>query len=346
MPGQARQPSFGGVAQLFGDSDAADEPSKPKARQSSFGGVASLFGDDDDAGAVSNTSSAAAGRRAPSFGGVANLFGGHDDEPPKVGAAVTGTGGRAGRQASFGGVAALFGDEDEEVPDRINTKPKKSGARQASFGGVAALFGEDDGAGPAAGAPPAAPIGSAANSKPAAAATGAKAKTKKRDPSFSGVANLFGDEDEEVEETQTVQETIAPLQNIPKTGARTKKRDPSFGGVAGLFADNDDDDEEDEEELNITFKTTVNSKLTTDLQIQVENEREKVVELEGDLAKATQANDDLEERIRELENEITSLTQSKMFLIQQTSQEIDRMRELIQLSFTDQASKAKAATVG
>jgi len=341
MPGQARQPSFGGVAQLFGDSDAADEPSKPKARQSSFGGVASLFGDDDDAGAVSGpSSSAAAGRRAPSFGGVANLFGGHDDEPPKVGAAVTGGSGRAGRQASFGGVAALFGDEDEEVPDRINTKPKKTGARQASFGGVAALFGEDDGAGPAA--PPTAAQTKPAPGKPAG-------KSKKRDPSFSGVANLFGDEDEEEDkvETENLQtDTIAPLQNIPKTGARTKKRDPSFGGVAGLFADNDDDDEEEEEELNITFKTTVNSKLTTDLQIQVENEREKVVELEGDLAKATKANDHLEKRIRELENEITSLTQSKMILIQQTSQEIDRMRELIQLSFTDQASKAKAATVG
>jgi len=343
MPGQARQPSFGGVAQLFGESDAADEPSKPKARQSSFGGVASLFGDDDDAGAVSGPpSSAAAGRRAPSFGGVANLFGGHDDEPPKVGAAVTGGSGRAGRQASFGGVAALFGDEDEEVPDRINTKPKKTGARQASFGGVAALFGEDDGAGPAAGPPPTAATSKPAPGKPAG-------KSKKRDPSFSGVANLFGDEDEEEDkvETENLQtDTIAPLQNIPKTGARTKKRDPSFGGVAGLFADNDDDDEEEEEELNITFKTTVNSKLTTDLQIQVENEREKVVELEGDLAKATKANDHLEKRIRELENEITSLTQSKMILIQQTSQEIDRMRELIQLSFTDQASKAKAATVG
>jgi len=345
MPGQARQPSFGGVAQLFGDSDAADEPSKPKARQSSFGGVASLFGDDEDAGAVASTSSAAAGRRAPSFGGVANLFGGHDEEPPKVGAAVTGgaSGGRAGRQASFGGVAALFGDEDEEVPDRINTKPKKTGARQASFGGVAALFGEDDGAGPAAAPPTAPPTKPAAAGKPAG-------KSKKRDPSFSGVANLFGDEDEEDDkgpETENFQtDTITPLQNIPKTGARTKKRDPSFGGVAGLFADNDDDDEEEEEELNITFKTTVNSKLTTDLQIQVENEREKVVELEGDLATATKANDHLEKRIKELESEITSLTQSKMILIQQTSQEIDRMRELIQLSFTDQASKAKAATVG
>lgn len=330
MPGQTRQPSFGGVAQLFGD-DAADEPStKPKARQASFGGVASLFGDDDaDTGAAPV---AATGRRAPSFGGVAGLFGGHDEDAPP--AAKIG-GGRGGRQASFGGVAALFGDEDEEVPDRINTKPKKSGARQASFGGVAALFGEDDdGAAPAA-APKAPPTG----------------KSKKRDPSFSGVANLFGDDDDEDEknttETYSAKESIAPLQNIPKTGARTKKRDPSFGGVAGLFADNDDDEDDDEEEeLNITFKTTVNSKLTTDLQIQVENEREKVVELEGELNQSQRANDDLEDRIRDLENEISSLTQSKMILIQQTSQEIDRMRELIQLTVRGDQAKAKAATVG
>jgi len=331
MPGQARQPSFGGVAQLFGD-DTADEPSKPKARQASFGGVASLFGDtDDDAGSAApvGPSAGATGRRAPSFGGVANLFGG-DDEPP---AQVKTGGGRGGRQASFGGVAALFGDEDDEVPDRINTKPKKTGARQASFGGVAALFGEDDGAAP----PPA-----------AVAAPPPKGKSKKRDPSFSGVANLFGDDDDEEEKpaASSTKDTIGSLQNIPKTGARTKKRDPSFGGVAGLFADNDDDDDNSEEELNITFKPTVNSKVTTDLQIQVENEREKVVELEGELKQATKANDELENRIRDLEKEISSLTESKMILIQQTSQEIDRMRELITQTVQSNQSKAKAATVG
>lgn len=332
MPGQTRQPSFGGVAQLFGD-DTADEVTKPKARQASFGGVASLFGDDDDGDTGSAAPVAAStGRRAPSFGGVANLFGGHDGEtaPPPA------SKGKGGRQASFGGVAALFGDEDEEVPDRINTKPKKSGARQASFGGVAALFGEgDDGA--------AAPV--ATNP----AKTTQTKSSKKRDPSFSGVANLFGDEEEEEETKQTTEtytsgkDTIAPLKSIPKT-ARSKKRDPSFGGVAGLFADDNDEDDENSEELNITFKTTVNSKLTTDLQIQVENERERVVELEGDLSKAQIVNDDLEKRIRDLEAEISSLTQSKMTLIQQTSQEIDRMRELITL--TVRADQARAATVG
>jgi len=339
MPGsQARQPSFGGVAQLFGDGDIEEEPSKPKARQASFGGVASLFGDtDDDAGsgpAPVNPSVGATGRRAPSFGGVANLFGGDDEPPAELKTGGKG-GGRAGRQASFGGVAALFGDDDEEdVPDRINTKPKKTGARQASFGGVASLFGEDDGA-----APPPAKV----------AAPPPKGKSKKRDPSFSGVANLFGDDDDEEEEkhaASSTKDTIGSLQNIPKTGARTKKRDPSFGGVAGLFADNDEDDDNSEEELNITFKPTVNSKVTTDLQIQVENEREKVVELEGDLKQATKANDELDRRIRALENEISSLTQSKMILIQQTSQEIDRMRELITLTVQSNQAKDKAATVG
>jgi len=339
MPGsQARQPSFGGVAQLFGDGDTEEEPSKPKARQASFGGVASLFGDtDDDAGSAGpapvNPSVGATGRRAPSFGGVANLFGGDDEPPAELKTGGGKGGGRAGRQASFGGVAALFGDDDEEdVPDRINTKPTKSANRQASFGGVASLFGEDDGAGP----------------PPAPVAAPPKGKSKKRDPSFSGVANLFGDDDDE-EETPAAsskQDTIGSLQNIPKTGARTKKRDPSFGGVAGLFADNDDDDDNSEEELNITFKPTVNSKVTTDLQIQVENEREKVVELEGDLKQATKDNDELDRRIRALENEISSLTQSKMILIQQTSQEIDRMRELITLTVQSNQAKGKAATVG
>jgi len=106
--------------------------------------------------------------------------------------------------------------------------------------------------------------------------------------------------------------------------------------------------ESNDDELNITFKTTVNSKLTTDLQIQVEKEREKVMELENELTEAQKSNDSLEERIKALEDEISSLTKSKMILIQQTSQEIDRMRELIlETVRADQAnSKATAATIG
>jgi len=326
MPGQNRQPSFGGVAQLFGDASATDD--KPKQRQASFGGVASLFGDDDDdnAGSVGAPASAASSsRRAPSFGGVANLFGGDENAPKPV---KTG-----GRQASFGGVAALFGDDDEEAPDRIITKPKKAGARQASFGGVAALFGEDDGAGAA----PTAPVGGKA-----------KGKTKKRDPSFGGISNLFGDV-EEPKPSKSANEGIGPLQtHEPNTKGRSKKRDPSFGGVAGLFADNDDDDEEeeDDQELNITFgKPTVNSKLTTELQVELENEREKVIALEGEMKQAEKINRELEERILTLEREKESLKASKMKLIQQTSREIDRMREVIIGIASETAAQAKAATV-
>jgi len=327
MPGQNRQPSFGGVAQLFGDTSATDDKQQPKQRQASFGGVASLFGDDDDdnAGAVSNAP--ANSRRAPSFGGVANLFGGDDNNVPSSKPQKTG-----GRQASFGGVAALFGDDDEEVPDRINTKPKKTGARQASFGGVAALFGESDGVGK----------------------VGAPVKTtgkKKRDPSFGGISNLFGDSDPAPPAVTTkpaAGDGLGPLKTVQPNKGRTKKRDPSFGGVAGLFADNDgtdDEEEEDQEEIAITFKPSANNKLTTELQIEVESEREKVIALEGELKQAEKTNQQLEARIAELELEKNALKDSKMMLIQQTSLEIDRMRQVIIGIAEETASQAKAATV-
>jgi len=317
MPGQNRQPSFGGVAQLFGDTTQTDDKQQPKQRQASFGGVASLFGDDDDDAAGNVSNAPANSRRAPSFGGVANLFGGDENvapansKPQKTG----------GRQASFGGVAALFGDDDDEVPDRINTKPKKAGgARQASFGGVAALFGENE------------------------EDTGAVGKVQASEPTAvkaakSATANTST--------TTSTSDSIGPLTKMAPTKGRTKKRDPSFGGVAGLFADNDDDDEDEEDqELNITFKpSSVNNKLTTELQIEVENEREKVIALEGELKQAEKTNQKLEKRIAELEQEKKSLKASKMRLIQQTSQEMDRMRQVIIGIAQQTASQAKAATV-
>lgn len=55
MSGRTKQPSFGGVAALFGeDDDEAASAPKSKKKQPSFGGVAGLFGDDDgdEVGAV------------------------------------------------------------------------------------------------------------------------------------------------------------------------------------------------------------------------------------------------------------------------------------------------------
>jgi len=353
MPG--RQASFGGVAALFGD-DTADEGSAnvttgsapaAKGRQASFGGVASLFGDDnEDDGfgtAPTATTTAATGRRAPSFGGVASLFGSDDDPPAApISNKPSSSGTRSARQPSFGGVAALFGDDDEEAGPTVNTKPQRSGARQASFGGVAALFGDDEDEGHAA------PINAAPPQK----------GSKKRDPSFSGVANLFGDDDDDEDEEEksdqgpaTPVDTLGQLQELPKTQTRSKKRDPSFGGVAGLFATDDNDEEEEDDENMSVFKPDLNKsahdKETTDLQVAVEGHRNRAAEIEGELNVVKERNQDLENQIADLTKERQELYQSKLILIKNAAQEIQRMRDLMsELSANSTKSgPVKAATV-
>jgi len=158
MSGRTKQPSFGGVAALFGeDDDEAASAPKSKKKQPSFGGVAGLFGDDD----------------GDEVGAVSGAVGGSPAQKKKKAA------------PSFGGVAAMFGDEqDEAPPTQIITKPKKPAGRQASFGGVAALFGETNGKDPNddedEGAGPAAPSGGRPHGKQA---------------SFGGVASLFGNDE-------------------------------------------------------------------------------------------------------------------------------------------------------
>jgi hypothetical protein len=239
----------------------------------------------------------------------------------------------------------LFGDDDEEVGPAVNTKPQRGG-RQASFGGVAALFNdgdEDEGA--------AAPIN-----------TAPPPKSKKRDPSFSGVANLFSTDDDDEEEEEEEQPTMAAkpesrdrigsLQELPKPQTRTKKRDPSFGGVAGLFADNDDDDEDDDNDApgNIfkpSLQQSAHDKETTDLQIQVEDHRNRAEEIEGELDGVKQRNQELEEQIAALTKERQELYDSKLKLIKNAAQEIQRMRDLMMELSLSASSPGfqKAATV-
>jgi len=358
----ARQASFGGVAALFGDDTGAEDgfgsssivTSSPAAatttkekdhntgrRQASFGGVASLFGDDDggdkgDSNKEENNKDdkgpSGTSRRAPSFGGVANLFGSSGDNVESTPKVSKGREAKA-RQPSFGGVAALFGDDDEEpAPVVTSTKkhksqPQNSGQRrQASFGGVAALFGDEEGG-------PAAPSGPPAKS------------SKKRDPSFSGVANLFGDEedDEQEEEVQPNSssnfksgiDNIGALRELPKVN-RTKKRDPSFGGVADLFKDEnlEDDDENVEENapkvtIKINPKIRTQDKQISKLQTEVELHREKAIELEGELDHVCQKNEKLQKELETLREEKKELLVSKIRLITNTAEEIQRMRELM-----------------
>jgi len=365
MPG--RQASFGGVAALFGDDDDnanvvsnnsySGPSSGQKARQASFGGVATLFGDDnaddDLAGPASTSTSSSSNanpaarkaQRAPSFGGVAGLFSGDDNDNDEVGsvpsASVSAPAGRKAqqRQPSFGGVAALFGDDDDEAAN--------------------VTADDDDLGGPA-------PVPQATSNQSQAQQPQQK---KKRDPSFSGVADLFGDDNDDFEQTKPESsnqntyeeeeqqaEGIGDLQALPqKSTSRPKKRDPSFGGVANLFAMDEDEEEEDEsneneekpQKIQIETKPNVQNKKTTELQIQVEEYRSKCDVIEEELKAAKDENEKFEARIRDLVDERQSLVDSKLRLIVQTAQEIDRMRSVIsEMDAQYKMEQQRAATVG
>merc|ERR1719173_187170 len=194
-----------------------------------------MFGDDQDEAPptqIITKPKKPAGRQA-SFGGVAALFGEtNDDEDEGAGPAAPAGGRPHGKQASFGGVAGLFGTEEvANVGSKVvNSPPKqqkqsggnKGGARQQSFGGVASLFGnqtsgdDEDEPAPASQSKGISDLFSAGagtktqtqpqKQQPKKDGLGAlppkkteqkKQRKGKRDPSVSGIASLFGDDDED-----------------------------------------------------------------------------------------------------------------------------------------------------
>lgn len=225
MSAKGRKTSFGGVAALFGDDDENDSfnpvPKNTSRSKPSYGGVGAIFSQPDQ------DEQQPTRRAQPSFGGVAAMFGDDDDNNFEPAKQIR----PAGRQASFGGVAALFGDDDDGVgtapvnntPSQPQPPSKQSQVRKASFGGVATLFAdqEDDHAPPPAPASSATGTGNITNlfssgpsntSKPAAQKSPSeglgslpavgkkkkkgKEKRGKRDPSISGIASIFDNEDD------------------------------------------------------------------------------------------------------------------------------------------------------
>lgn len=145
-----KQPSFGGVAALFGENEPATKPLVKKKNNPSFGGVAGLFGDSSNdlgAGKVQTKPAGTKQKAKPSFGGVAAMFGEDDNEAPDR--IITKT---KGKNASFGGVASLFGesneDLDDEMPPLAKIKPgpgkssttSKKNKRDPSINGISSLF--------------------------------------------------------------------------------------------------------------------------------------------------------------------------------------------------------------
>merc|ERR1712187_812843 len=111
------------------------------------------------------------------------------------------------RQASFGGVAALFGDEDGGPPVSSGPPSKSSKKRDPSFSGVANLFGDEedeDEQNEEVQPNSSSDYGSSGQSDSVGALRELPKvnRTKKRDPSFGGVADLFKDDggDDEEEE--------------------------------------------------------------------------------------------------------------------------------------------------
>lgn len=351
MSGRTKQPSFGGVAALFGEEedDTAAAPAKSKKKQPSFGGVAGLFGEDDgDDGVGAVPSGRVKKKAAPSFGGVAAMFGDGDDEKPPS-QIITKPKKPAGRQASFGGVAALFGDDDDDGAGPAAPGGKARG-KQASFGGVASLFGSEE------------TINIGGAGKP-------PANKGARQQSFGGVASLFGtsgeDEDEPapskgISDLFSGSKSSAPaaapapaksegLGALPKkketAGKQRKgKRDPSVSGIASLFGDDDDDEQQDlkSEKQDTGVKE---AEIHADLKNQTEalQKKAKQTEMQLDLQKTKK--EDLERKIKRMQATRDALAKSKQMLAQMTAVEMDRMRSIILQGYTAPSDNEKAATI-
>jgi len=372
MSGRTKQPSFGGVAALFGeDDDEAASAPKSKKKQPSFGGVAGLFGDDDgdEVGAVS----APTGKKkkaAPSFGGVAAMFGDDQDEAPPT-QIITKPKKPAGRQASFGGVAALFGETNDEEDEGAGPAAPPGGrphGKQASFGGVASLFGTEEVANVGA---------KVVNSPPKQQKPSGGNKGGARQQSFGGVASLFGnqtvsgdDEDEPAPASQskgisdlfsagagTKTQTQPQKQQPKKDGLgalppkktekkkqRKGKRDPSVSGIASLFGDDDEDEQPDLK--SETKNSGVNeAAIHADLKKQQEVLKQKQTQLSLKLEREQTKSQDLEAKIKQLQDRRDALAKSKQMLAQMTAVEMDRMRSIILSGYTPATNNAKLATV-
>jgi len=359
-----KQPSFGGVAALFGDDEETSAAPKTKKKQPSFGGVAGLFGEDEtgdvgNVGKVKSGSSRGSKKAAPSFGGVAAMFGDNEEDEKPPSQIITKPKKPAGRQASFGGVAALFGEDDDDTaaPPGGNSRPH---GKQASFGGVASLFGSDETANlgskvvnPGPSAPPA-------------------QKGGNRQQSFGGVASLFGSNDNEEEEEQSApaskitglfdskpaaktekkekkveapaaKDTIGSLPSKPKK-QRKGKRDPSVSGIASLFGDDDEDEQPDlksEQKDTGVKEVEIHKELNNQKAGFIKKQKDIKMKLERQKIKQ----DDLEGRIKKLQLKRDALVSSKKMLAQMTAQEMERMREIIMSSYVPATSNATAATV-
>jgi len=347
-------PSFGGVAELFGDMNAMAHPSGEKSEthskaSTSFGGVMDMFGATQDEAeeednAVGGRIQTKSRKRDPSFGGVADMFGddeGSDEEPEMDGASRTQN------------VGDFFNDTFVgKPPSRVSKK------RDPSFSGVADLFeddfdeDEDD----------LSPLNSEEDDGPYVVQPKTDGGKRKRDPSFSGVASLFGDDSEGEDSSgkaaggthKAAQASVgfgvsgmsfsqkfgAGEQEEPQTSGRGRKRDPSFGGVADMFAD-DADSEGDDDGASGTSGAHRKAEPSIGFGISDMSFSAKFGASDVDVKKSepttkppppppfVQKSVDNSQEIKTLKKRLKDVEDSKRRLAQVLSLEFDRLREII-----------------
>jgi len=211
----------------------------------------------------------------------------------------------------------------------------KGGTRQQSFGGVASLFGNTN-------------TGDDEEDEPAPASQS------------KGISDLFsagsGSKPAQPPKSQQQQQKTPPkskpkkdgLGALPKKSEQKKqrkgKRDPSVSGIASLFGDDDEDEQPDLK--SETKNSGVNeAAIHADLKKQQEVLKQKQTQLSLKLEREQTKSQDLEAKIKQLQDRRDALAKSKQMLAQMTAVEMDRMRSIILSGYTPATNNAKLATV-
>eukprot|EP00494_Astrolonche_serrata_P030840 UN31108 len=265
-------------------------------------------------------------KRDPSFTGVHGLFEdlnfGSDEELDAEVEKITGvdpskeedeaTKDRHKRDPSFSGVVDLF---DEEEAAEMGFGPK---AKESSEIDLHNLFSSDN--------------------QPQENAASGPNERHKRDPSYSGVKDLFEEEEEEEEEAQGFAGPVGglgqPQQQHTQQGAgRTNAhlRDVSFGGVKDLFAEEMPDEYTNRENTIDELRKKVDT---------YENELQDYQETKEELNRYEEENQSLRQQVIEK----NSLYQQSKEREEQVEQEMtqlrqDMMQKLQQAAISENASE-------
>merc|ERR1719266_458780 len=134
-------PSFGGVAELFGDATVEAQPQETEhthaAAKPSFGGVVDMFGateeeaEEEDMYQPQTRAEQRGRKRDPSFGGVADMFADEQSSDEEI----------SDMEQRTTNVGEFMEDEDPNFSGQKNHYSKK---RDPSFSGIADLFDEAD----------------------------------------------------------------------------------------------------------------------------------------------------------------------------------------------------------